>query len=381
MNTKKAHRYLTIVMTLLFAVSVFTVTAFATDAPPPGDSITTGDTSSASQASEGTSSLPETPSNDTGSSSALDDGTGGNVTPSPEGQQPTDNNKSGVSSTDSTTESSVSSEEETTSAIEPKPKVDTRPVDTQARRVEAIASQAEMATSDPDVLSSQDWSELFTSVNSSQSEDSSAVDTTSSDSGFFQSTENGGGISWLLIAGIILIVLSLCGIAFFIYEQFFKDDDDDLFSNSRDISSHSSKKPAHKDSEPTEFIDISSNSDGHVGESGLESISKPATKTPKANPQAPAKPAMPKASADSITPDAPIVSDEPAVPVTPAVQEDAAPQPEVKEPVAPAVQETSSETKAPAPEPQQTDHPKAQATPVTESNFDWGKFFNEDSEK
>lgn len=369
-NNKKAYRFLTIVTTLLFAVSVFTVAAFATEpSTSQPEAPTSKSSSSASQTAEGTSSPVETPPGDSSNSSGLEEGTGGNV---PDEQQPT-GSSSDTSSVDSSASSTVSSEEAPTSA-KPKPPVNQKPVDTQAQRVEAIASQAEQATSDPDVLSSQNWSELLSSGSNSQPQGSSAAGDVS-DSTSSQSADSSGGISWLLIAGIILIVLSLCGIAFFIYEQFIKDKDD-RFGGPRDISSRSSGKPTRKDPESTGFVDISSNSDGHVGESGLDSISIPAAKTTTAAPQAPAKPVrQPEVPAEPKTPA------KPEAPAVPPVQEAVKPQPEVTEPAAPAVQERPLDSKAPTPEQAKEDLPKSQATPVTESDFNWEKFFNEDEKK
>lgn len=91
-----------------------------------------------------------------------------------------------------------------------------KPVDTRQSEVEAIASQADQATSDPDALSSQNWGELLSSpsdssgASSGNSEVSSSTDQTDS-----------GGASWLLPVGLLLIALALGGIGLFVYLQFF----------------------------------------------------------------------------------------------------------------------------------------------------------------
>lgn len=122
-----------------------------------------------------------------------------------------------------------------------------KPPDAHESEVEALASEAREATSDPGVLSSQDWSELLSSAAdpsapaATESEVSSAADQTTS-----------GGFSWLFVVGVALIVLALGGIGLFVYLQFFsgprgggkgprgggkKNDDDTVFT---DVSSFSS---------------------------------------------------------------------------------------------------------------------------------------------
>ena len=95
-----------------------------------------------------------------------------------------------------------------------------KPVDTHQSEVEALASEANEAISDPDALDSQDWSGLFPSSSGSSAVQAAVQsDTGSSPSGAEQTTS--GGFSWLFAVGVALIVLALGGIGLFLYLQFF----------------------------------------------------------------------------------------------------------------------------------------------------------------
>ena len=97
--------------------------------------------------------------------------------------------------------------------------------DTDQNLIDQLASQAAQANSDPDVLTSQDWSELLSQAESSgaESEDSSSGallpeedEDDGTSSGMTASTRS----SWLLPVGVVLILLAVAGIGAFVYLQF-----------------------------------------------------------------------------------------------------------------------------------------------------------------
>ena len=97
--------------------------------------------------------------------------------------------------------------------------------DTDQNLIDQLASQAAQANSDPDVLTSQDWSELLSQAESSgaESEDSSSGallpeedEDDGTSSGMTASTRS----SWLFPVGIVLILLAVAGIGAFVYLQF-----------------------------------------------------------------------------------------------------------------------------------------------------------------
>lgn len=147
----------------------------------------------------------ETPSDPNASSPS--DGTG---------SQPTDGESSEVV---------VSTPEESRQESQYRPPVSKKPtpsVNTDNAQINQAASKAAQATSDPDLLSSQDWSELLTSGEVSQSPDAKPFEKNPPNGG--DGTGDGGNqgsFSWILPFGIALIVLGLGGIAFFAYAQFF----------------------------------------------------------------------------------------------------------------------------------------------------------------
>jgi uncharacterized repeat protein (TIGR02543 family) len=124
-------------------------------------------------------------------------------------------------------------------------------VDTHQQEIERAASQAEAATSDPDVLSSEDWESILSTESESVSGAGIVSEETSSDA------PRGGGSSWLFPVGITLIVLSACGIGTFIYLQFFSD------SGSHGPGAGGGKN----DFDDMEFVDISSYSEPPLGNS------------------------------------------------------------------------------------------------------------------
>jgi hypothetical protein len=360
-NKKRANRFLTILFTLLFAASVFTVTAFATGASSSETTTTTTGTPSQTQP-------VDVPSDVSSAGSASQDGTG-SVTPESDSSAV----NSVVSSQASSAASSsapASSRRETVSSK--KPVEIPKHVDTQESRVEQIASQADAAVSDPDVLSSENWSELLSSGSQS-----SAPSSANSDAGLSSATSSkasqGGGISWLLILGIVLIMLAICGIVFFVYEQFLKGHDDDFGgpsgpSGPNDISSHSSGDSSQTDTSPTEFTDISSDSDGVQHREGYVPAGKQSpVSTPPAVSDAPSAPPTDSVPASPAAPEAKVQKTVNLKSRKPNDGDITAPIPQVELPV----REPS------IPEPETQSLPKAQATPLENGkNFDWEEFFN-----
>lgn len=232
-------------------------------------------------------------------------------------------------------------------------------VDTQQSRINERASQAEAAVSDPGALSSQDWSELLSSSSQPSSGAAGAVSDASSSAS--STASQGGGVSALLIGGIILIILGVAGIGYFVYAQFFagrRRRMDSLYDDELpvDISSYST---GNTEPIPQEFEDISSNSTPleHVRPAGTVQVKKPGAaakkspagaKTPEGQQSKPsAKPAVKPEPSDR----------DATMPI---------PQPPVQraEPAAPLANGA----------------PKAQATPVQKSDFDWEKFFNDNDQ-
>lgn len=344
-------------LTLIFAVGVCAVTAFATtDGSSTGSEVQTAQQAAANPSSE---------------TSSIDGGTGGNVGLSSEASSSEVSSGSSESSTGSEPGSStgssgesgsseiISSGGESSSSVAPdssktpsssravsssKP---TRSVDTQQDEINQRASQADAAVSDPDALSSQDWSELLSSSSSSSE---AAVGALSSDASSASSdaADQGGGISWLLVAGIVLIALGIAGVGFFVYAQFFANrrGGGPLYGGPIDISSNSPDIPQEQ-GEPEEFEDISSHSDAKPvpGKNALEGVRPAGTVHPsgKVAGKGPEK----------------------------SRPETAKPEPNDRDVTAPIPQ-------PPVPDQGAEARPKSQATPVQNSDFDWDKFFNDD---
>lgn len=126
----------------------------------------------------------------------------------------------------------------------------TASVDTRQNEVDAAASAAKQAISEPGVLSSQDWNSILSDSSAAASSDSSPQVSSSQAS---SETQTSGGFSMLLAAGIGLILLGVAGVIVFIYLQFirrppggpgggsggrhFRDDDDTMTFT--DVSSYS----------------------------------------------------------------------------------------------------------------------------------------------
>lgn len=97
--------------------------------------------------------------------------------------------------------------------------------DTDQDLIDQLASNAATANSDPDVLTSQDWSELLSQADG----ESSFLDSSSTGGAILPTDDdtNGPGdmtasnrSSWLLPVGIVMILLAFAGFAVFVYLQF-----------------------------------------------------------------------------------------------------------------------------------------------------------------
>nr|WP_319489819.1 hypothetical protein [uncultured Caproiciproducens sp.] len=335
----KSKKFLTVIITLIFAVTVFTLTAFAesntTSVDPPAQEVTGAVVGNSSSQSAGS---PES------SSQVSSEPTGSTSESSPSGSEvPQSGGES--SQTGSSSEAASSSSAHTATSSSKAPVVNHN-VDTHANEVEARASQAAQTISDPAVLSSQNWGELLSSGESAASETAADVGTVSSEAG---ATPGIGGVSWLLVLGVVLIVLALCGIGLFVYLQFFFKGN----SSGGLKFAPAAAAAAAKTDEPLTFEDISSDSsklqrredsafeDTQTG-TDIQSSSVPAIKTaPAVKPQQARKP---------------VKSD--------------------KEITAPIPQEILSRNGSASPSSDRI--PKSQATPVKDSNFDWEKFFNDE---
>lgn len=335
----KSKKFLAVILTLIFAVTVFTLTAFAEGNPSVQVDPPSPEPANSVSVSESTSTPPDNSSHEESSS------------------QTSEPSQSDESSRAEASSGKSSSEKPRTSSSSKQPVVNNN-VNTHKNEVEARASQAAQTISDPDVLSSQDWGELLSSGESAASETVAAAGTVSSQTG---STPGIGGVSWLLVLGVVLIVLAFCGIGLFIYLQFFF----------KGLPGGGLKfAPAagtDKTDEPMTFEDISSDSSGiqHRGDSvsddtqtftDIRSSSAPAAKRPSAVKTKPAVKAPP------------LLKPQPAL--KPATSD--------KDVTAPLPQQILSRGAADSSSSDRTALPKSQAQPVKESNFDWEKFFNEE---
>ena len=347
----KSKRFLTVFLTLIFAVTVFTLTAFAESnvsvpVDPPGQEPTS------SVSADGGSSQP-------GGTSQ------GEVSSQPgETSQPDGNSQSEASQPDqnSQTESVVSAPESSKPiAASSKEPVVNHYVDTHTNEVEKRASQAAQTISDPDVLSSQDWGDLLSSGDSSSSETVAAAGTVSSES---EPPSGIGGVSWLLILGVILIVLALCGIGLFIYLQFF-------FQGRRQNLKFAPAGGVQEADEPETFEDISSYSDEtrHQPDAVSDDAQSFTDIQSRSNEtEAPAAESAITAKSRAIAKHRPATKPQPDKrPVKPDLEE-----------TAPIPQDLLNRSNPPVSSSDPDSLPKSQAQPVKDSNFDWEKFFNEE---
>ena len=342
----RSKRFLTVLLTLIFAATVFTVTAFA----------------------ESVASEPITPESQASSEPAPPSSTA----PETSSTAPESSSSAAESSKQASSHESAASSRKETSTPSKSPVSSHAIVDTQTSRVEAAASQAAQALSDPGVLSSENWGELLSSGAETQSQGTAAAGTTTISS--TAAPANVGGVSMILILGVILIVLALCGIGLFVYLQFFSNRNGGSGGyGPKDPKNHSAGASKKNVDEPTmTFTDISSDSDGmqHRGdyvpenEHDIRSSSTPAAAAPVA--LAPKPQAAKTPSAANMKSTAP--KPQPAK-KAPAMDQDA---------TAPIPQPVLPDRKPVIPTQGVEPVSKAQATPVSNgSDFDWEKFFND----
>ncbi len=176
----------------------------------------------------------------------------GGITPTPDdpssavsGSETASGSESGVSSNDASSgetaseaaseavsSEAVSSEPEAPVYEEPEP-VYSKPVtnpNTDQNLIDQLASQAAQANSDPEALSSQDWSILLSQADGGEGGAAQSGDSDTSAGGALLPTDGDGGgsggaavstrSSWLLPAGIVLILFAAAGIGLFVYLQF-----------------------------------------------------------------------------------------------------------------------------------------------------------------
>ncbi len=88
-------------------------------------------------------------------------------------------------------------------------------VDTRQDQIDAAASAAKEAISEPGVLSSEDWNSILSASSGVSSAGASSQSVSSA-------AASSGGFSTLLVAGIALILLGVAGVVVFIYLQFIR---------------------------------------------------------------------------------------------------------------------------------------------------------------
>ena len=125
-------------------------------------------------------------------------------------------------------------------------------VDTRETQVDAAASAAKAATSDPGVLSSEDWNSILSASSAQSGAPSSAASQPVS-----SAASASGGFSTLLAAGIALILLGIAGVIAFICLQFIRKPEPP-----RGGPHDGSGGGRHSDDDTMTFTDISSYSNG-----------------------------------------------------------------------------------------------------------------------
>ena len=398
----RARRIAVLAFTILFAGSVFTATALAEQpagdpAPPtyedPGTgSVATGapvepepdpgepdaSTTSTSSLSGSSDSVPVNP--DQGASNT-DGGTSGSGSESAVPEDPdTPDNPGKPDSPDNPGDSDNldnPGDDEPPANRDPDIQVSTPShvtnPDTQQGLINSRAHA--LGSTDPDEQSNTDWSELLGGTASDSSEAVSAVSSSSAVSSEGQKASS-GGVTWMLILGVLFILLALAGIGYFIYAQFFAGR-----GGPQNGGPNGGGFDGNEDE--TDFIDISSSSDGLQHREGYLPPEKDGKRQPGAQ----------SASLNDHTVEIPSLSDDPPIEEIVSAASDASRQPPLRNPHAvyagpsaaaqdPAAQNSAVQSSAaqPADPADASRGQEAQASPAAQKNFDWNKFFEENSD-
>lgn len=379
----RARRIAVLAFTILFAGSVFTATALAEQpagdpAPPtyedPGTgSVATGvpvepepDPSEPAPSQSGSSMTSSTGSASTNESTM-------NSSASASSSESSENNNSGGTSNSSTsTEAPPSTPNRDPDIQVSTPSHVTNP-DTQQGLINSRANA--LGSTDPDEQSNTDWSELLGGTASDSSEAVSAASSSAAVSSEGHKASS-GGVTWMLILGVLFILLALAGIGYFIYAQFFAGR-----GGPKNGGPNGGGFDGNEDE--TDFIDISSSSDGLQHREGYLPPEKDGKRQPGAQ----------SASLNDHTVEIPSLSDDPPIEEIVSAASDASRQPPLRNPHAvyagpsaaaqdPAAQNSAAQNSAaqPADPADASRGQEAQAAPTTQKNFDWNKFFEENSD-
>ena len=379
----RARRIAVLAFTILFAGSVFTATALAEQpagdpAPPtyedPGTgSVVTGapvepepDPSEPAPSQSGSSMTSSTGSASTNESTM-------NSSASASSSESSENNNSGGTSNSSTsTEAPPSTPNRDPDIQVSTPSHVTNP-DTQQGLINSRANA--LGSTDPDEQSNTDWSELLGGTASDSSEAVSAASSSAAVSSEGQKASS-GGVTWMLILGVLFILLALAGIGYFIYAQFFAGR-----GGPKNGGPNGGGFDGNEDE--TDFIDISSSSDGLQHREGYLPPEKDSKRQPGAQ----------SASLNDHTVEIPSLSDDPPIEEIVSAASDASRQPPLRNPHAvyagpsaaaqdPAAQNSAAQSSAaqPADPADASRGQEAQASPAAQKNFDWNKFFEENSD-
>ena len=387
----RARRIAVLAFTILFAGSVFTATALAEQpagdpAPPtyedPGTgSVVTGapvepepdpgepdaSTTSTSSLSGSSDNVPVNPGQ---GSSNTDGGTSGSGSESAVPEDPdTPDNSGKPDSPDNPGDSDNldnPGDDEPPANRDPDIQVSTPShvtnPDTQQGLINSRANA--LGSTDPDEQSNTDWSELLGGTASDSSEAVSAVTSSAAVSSEGQKASS-GGVTWMLILGV--------------YAQFFAGR-----GGPKNGGPNGGGFDGNEDE--TDFIDISSSSDGLQHREGYLSPEKDGKRQPGAQ----------SASLNDHTVEIPSLSDDPPIEEIVSAASDASRQPPLRNPHAvyagpsaaaqdsaaqnSAAQNSAAQPADPADPADASRGQEAQASPAAQKNFDWNKFFEENSD-
>ncbi len=152
-----------------------------------------------------------------------------------------------------------------------------------------------LGSTDPDEQSNTDWSELLGGTASDSSEAVSAASSSAAVSSEGQKASS-GGVTWMLILGVLFILLALAGIGYSIYAQFFAGR-----GGPKNGGPNGGGFDGNEDE--TDFIDISSSSDGLQHREGYLPPEKDGKRQPGAQ----------SASLNDHTVEIPSLSDDPPI--------------------------------------------------------------------